>query len=107
MTTVALSNPASTVPDDPGAFLAPGELMRLAGECLTAEGAPAKMAGDYLLIAPAPQPRSKKKARQTHAVTECKPEFRSWLPDPAAVARAIAGTVSAAIRIARPELGAG
>jgi hypothetical protein len=104
------------------ALPAPGEVIRLAGECLTAGGAPAKMAGDCLLIAPAPRPRSKKKARETHAarctlsvercywyehaVTECKPEFRSWLPDPSAVARATAGAVSAAIRTAWPELDA-
>ena len=41
-----------------------------------------------------------------YAVTEHEPRFRSWLPDPSAVAGAIAGMVSAAIRTAWPELGA-
>jgi hypothetical protein len=34
-----------------------------------------------------------------HAVTEWEPGFRSWLPDPSAVARAIADDVSRALRV--------
>ena len=52
MTTVELSNPAPSVPDGAGAPLAPGELMRLAGEYLTSGGVPVRLAGDHLLIAP-------------------------------------------------------
>lgn len=42
-----------------------------------------------------------------HAVTGPGPELRSWLPDPSAVARAVAGTVTAAVRTAWPEPDAG
>jgi hypothetical protein len=34
-----------------------------------------------------------------HAVTEWEPGFRSWLPDPSAVARAIADDVSRALSV--------
>ena len=41
-----------------------------------------------------------------HAESEWEPQFRTWLPDPPAVARAIAGTVSRALSVssaARPD----
>lgn len=38
-----------------------------------------------------------------HAATEWEPEYRTWLPDPAAPARAIADTITTAIRAALRE----
>jgi hypothetical protein len=64
VTTAALSRPS---PNTPGVPLAPGELLKLVGEYLAEKEIPVRLDSDQLLIVPAARPRSKKKARETHA----------------------------------------
>jgi hypothetical protein len=67
VTTAALPNPVPAAPGSPGASPVPGELLRLAGEYLKAEGIRVKPDVDQLLVAPAARPRSKRKAQETRA----------------------------------------